>query len=101
MTTTTLEPETTTTTLEPETTTTTLEPETTTTTTPAPDDTIYDGCSTTKLCFGIPNLCPSTRNCRMLATVFYNDGEFEFELLGQSEYISELLNRKNNNLKSF
>lgn len=78
----------TTTTLEPETTTTTLEPETTTpdtTTKPAPDDPIYDGCGTTKLCFGIPNLCPSTRNCRMLATVFYNDGEFEFELLGQSE----------------
>lgn len=57
---------------------------TTTTTTQSPEDPIYDGCGTRKLCFGIPNLCFNTRNCRMLATVFYNDDEeFEFELLGQ------------------
>lgn len=73
---------TTTTTLQPETT--TLKPEITTPTTQAPDDPIYNGCGTTKLCFGIPNLCPSTRNCRMLATVFYNNGDFEFELYGES-----------------
>jgi hypothetical protein len=69
------------------TTTTTIQPQTTTTTTTTqgPDDPIYDGCGTTKLCFGVPNLCASTRSCRMLATVLFNDGNFEFELLGQGK----------------
>lgn len=60
---------------------------TTTTTTepppviPPPQDPIYVGCDTTKLCFGIPENCVSSQNCNLLATVFNNEGDFEFELL--------------------
>lgn len=50
-----------------------------------PEDPIYDGCGTDKLCFGIPNQCYLNRNCDMLATVYDNNGNFEFELLGKGE----------------
>lgn len=58
--------------------------ETTTTENPT-EDPIYDGCGTTKLCFGIPSNCVSTRNCDLLSTVFNNGGNFEFELLSASK----------------
>lgn len=58
---------------------------TTTTTEPPPitppEDPIYVGCDDTKLCFGIPINCISTQNCNLLATIYYNGGDFEFELL--------------------
>jgi hypothetical protein len=54
-----------------------------------PEDPIYNGCGTTKLCFGIPNDCALTRNCNMLATVYDNNGNFEFELLGAGELIAD------------
>lgn len=50
-----------------------------------PEDPIYDGCGTTKLCFGIPNDCYINRNCNLLATVYDNNGNFEFELLGMGK----------------
>lgn len=64
-------------------------PTTTTTTTvatPPSEDDIYNNCDTTKLCFGIPANCVASRDCNLLATVFYNDGDFEFELLSKREF---------------
>lgn len=52
---------------------------------PTPDLPIYIGCGTTKLCFGIPSGCILTQNCNMLATVYDNNGDFEFELLGKGK----------------
>lgn len=51
----------------------------------SPEDPIYDGCGTAKLCFGIPNQCYNQRNCNLLTTVYDNNGIFEFELLGMGK----------------
>lgn len=57
------------------------------TTTPPPGDFdwIYEGCNDTKVCIGIPNDCIIQRECQLFGSVFDNNGDFEFELLGKSE----------------
>ncbi|KAG5674314.1 hypothetical protein PVAND_004291 [Polypedilum vanderplanki] len=44
---------------------------------------IYNGCSETKSCFGIPNFCFRGRNCHTLMTVTFNEENdlFTFEFL--------------------
>ena len=39
----------------------------------------YEGCGTSKSCFGVPTGCWRTRDCLMLVT--YNE-ELEFQLMG-------------------
>lgn len=51
---------------------------------PAPptDDSIYDGCGTEKLCFGMPRTCVSSRTCQLLSTIKrINDIYYQFEML--------------------
>lgn len=47
-----------------------------------PNDEIYEGCGTEKLCFGFPGGCISTRNCHLLTTIMrVNTKFYEFEML--------------------
>ncbi|XP_059610036.1 putative ferric-chelate reductase 1 homolog isoform X2 [Phlebotomus argentipes] len=43
-------------------------------------DTIYDGCGTTKSCFGFPDNCLSARQCQVITTVTARGERFYFEL---------------------
>lgn len=49
---------------------------------PSDYDFIYNGCGSVKLCFGMPEGCVASRNCDLVSTVYDNNGDFEFELLG-------------------
>jgi hypothetical protein len=42
---------------------------------------VYQGCGSTKTCFGIPSHCVPNRNCDMLSAVTYENPNFTFELL--------------------
>lgn len=56
-----------------------------------PNDEIYEGCGTEKLCFGFPGGCISTRNCHLLTTIVRVNTEFyEFEMLSlRKNFFSE------------
>ncbi|CAO1330498.1 unnamed protein product [Diamesa serratosioi] len=61
---------------------------TTTTTTVQPIDdanNVYNGCSETKTCFGLPNGCLLTKNCISLGAVIYEkDSRFIFEMISSN-----------------
>lgn len=44
---------------------------------------IYDGCAVTKVCFGSPGGCLSSRDCAIFGAVIYADDIFTFELLSE------------------
>ena len=47
-----------------------------------PNEEIYEGCGTEKLCFGFPGGCISTQNCHLLTTIMrVNMDIYEFEML--------------------
>lgn len=48
--------------------------------TPLNTDPIYEGCGTTKNCFGTPNNCVTGQNCQGMVTVEVIGGKFHFEL---------------------
>ncbi|XP_066596553.1 putative ferric-chelate reductase 1 homolog isoform X3 [Prorops nasuta] len=55
---------------------------------------IYDGCGTTKTCFGVPEECWQTKNCNALVTVLVRGERFLFEMLGRgAKYIAVGLSR--------
>lgn len=43
-------------------------------------DDIYNGCETTKNCFGLPDLCVSTKSCGFVATFYALNGKMQFEM---------------------
>lgn len=50
-------------------------------TTPTENESIYDGCGTTKVCFGYPSNCYRRRDCELIGAVTYETQNFLFELL--------------------
>ncbi|XP_038218052.1 putative ferric-chelate reductase 1 homolog isoform X1 [Zerene cesonia] len=51
-------------------------------TTPPPLDLIYQGCADTKLCFGVPQNCIPTGNCKAIVAVFVAGDTYTFEIQG-------------------
>lgn len=43
-------------------------------------DDIYDGCETTKNCFGLPDFCVATQSCDFVATFHALNGRMQFEM---------------------
>jgi hypothetical protein len=55
---------------------------------PPSDNSIYDGCGTQKLCFGMPDGCITNRNCQLMSSARrVNEEYFEFELLSNRKKI--------------
>jgi hypothetical protein len=59
---------------------------------------IYDGCGSSKVCFGIPNGCVNERSCGLFGAVIYENGNFDFELLSMRKmklfYFCKIFNFK-------
>ncbi|XP_045507072.1 putative ferric-chelate reductase 1 homolog [Colias croceus] len=51
-------------------------------TTPPPLDVIYQGCADTKLCFGVPQNCIQTGNCKAILAIFVAGDTYTFEIQG-------------------
>lgn len=51
-------------------------------TTPRPLDTIYQGCADNKLCFGVPQNCIPSGNCKAIVAVFVAGDIYTFEIQG-------------------
>lgn len=51
----------------------------------------YEGCGTTKKCFGHPANCVSTQNCEIFVGVFVRNEVFVFELFGTRKFRVEVL----------
>lgn len=49
---------------------------------------IYSGCGSTKVCFGIPNGCEDDESCNLFGAVIYENGNFDFELLSMRKEIN-------------
>lgn len=43
-------------------------------------DPFYDGCASKKLCFGVPDKCVSSQNCKAVVAVTVSGDRYEFEL---------------------
>ncbi|XP_034826030.1 putative ferric-chelate reductase 1 homolog isoform X1 [Maniola hyperantus] len=67
------------------------------TTTPAPLDLIYQGCTDTKLCFGVPQNCIQSGNCKAIVAVFVAGDTYTFEIQGTDnpKYIAAALSMDN------
>lgn len=46
---------------------------------------VYNECSETKSCFGLPNGCLSSKNCISLGAVIYKDNRIIFEMISSSK----------------
>jgi hypothetical protein len=57
-------------------------------TTPETDDfNPFEECGSTKTCFGVPNNCYNTGNCRLFGAVIPNANDtFTFEMLSKSKF---------------
>ncbi|CAG9568695.1 unnamed protein product [Danaus chrysippus] len=66
-------------------------------TTQAPLDPIYQGCADTKLCFGIPNNCISSGNCKAILAIYVAGDIYTFEIQGTDnpKYVSAGLSTNN------
>jgi hypothetical protein len=59
-----------------------------------PKDSIYDGCNSTKACFGIPENCVRTRKCRAIVAYKLDKVRYQFEMKALSDgYVSFGLSR--------
>lgn len=56
----------------------------------APEDQFYNGCYSSKGCFGAPEGCVKTKNCKaVVATIVRGDRyEFEMKALGDAKYVA-------------
>ncbi|XP_050669345.1 putative ferric-chelate reductase 1 homolog isoform X2 [Leptidea sinapis] len=66
-------------------------------TTPPPLDSIYQGCADTKLCFGVPQNCIPTGNCKAIVAIFVAGDIYTFEIQGTDnpKYVSAALSMDN------
>lgn len=61
-----------------------------------PEDPIYDGCNTTKACFGMPAGCEESGKCQLVVAYQPEKEEYRFEMKGLSNgYISMGLSKDN------
>lgn len=52
-------------------------------------DLFYDGCGTTKICFGAPSGCERERNCKAVVAVIVRGERYIFEMQGKdARYIA-------------
>ncbi|XP_039764896.1 putative ferric-chelate reductase 1 homolog isoform X1 [Pararge aegeria] len=67
------------------------------TTTPAPFDLIYQGCADTKLCFGVPQNCIQSGNCKAIVAIFVAGDTYTFEIQGSDnpKYVAAALSMDN------
>jgi hypothetical protein len=55
--------------------------------TPTPLDPIYSGCGDTKSCFGFPNNCITTHDCKAVSTIHVRGDKYVFSIKsGPGEY---------------
>lgn len=45
---------------------------------------IYDDCSVSKTCFGVPENCVSSKNCEYMGTFYVESGKYFFEVKSPS-----------------
>jgi hypothetical protein len=59
-----------------------------TTTEPPPNDLewIYEGCGESKVCYGVPANCVTSRTCDLFGAVTHDNGNFDFELLSMRKH---------------
>jgi hypothetical protein len=57
-----------------------------TTVKPVEDSNIYDECSKSKSCIGIPNGCLGRQDCLVFGAVIVKNGVYEFEMVSPSKY---------------
>lgn len=55
----------------------------------------YEGCGSTKTCFGYPNNCITSQNCEMFAGVFVENERFVFELFATRKFLYVSMDKKN------
>lgn len=55
---------------------------------PVTGPTIYDECSKTKTCFGLPSGCLDFKNCALFGAVIVKDGTYTFEMQSPSRILS-------------
>ncbi|CAK1547748.1 unnamed protein product [Leptosia nina] len=66
-------------------------------TTPPPLDVIYQGCADTKLCFGVPQNCIASGNCKAVVAIFVVGDTYTFEIQGTDnpKYVAAALSTDN------
>ncbi|KAI8423800.1 hypothetical protein MSG28_012811 [Choristoneura fumiferana] len=60
-------------------------------------DTIYQGCADTKLCYGVPENCIQTGNCKAIVAIFVAGDKYTFEIqgTGNPKYVAAALSMDN------